>query len=88
MLGIASVSGSTKTVLQSVILDVFWYRDGKELIQIGSDERHNLLKQGVMHWLIVSNSQTTDSGMYLCVAINEHGTCQHTFTITVIGRKY
>jgi len=64
---------------------VTWYRDDKQLaatlkVAIGKteDHRHTLTIQQV--------SSSATAGTYKCVASNQHGTAQHTATVTVTGQ--
>lgn len=65
--------------------DMFWYRDGDELIQLTSDERFTMSDNDRIFKIHLSNCELSDAGLYLCVAVNQHGTCQHRFTVKVPG---
>lgn len=73
------------TVCVCVVVDVFWYKEGAEVVQLEEDEHYDLLHKDSEYSLEIYNTSTADVGQYLCIAVNEQGQCNQSFSLKLEG---
>ncbi|KAK6166404.1 hypothetical protein SNE40_023104 [Patella caerulea] len=68
-------------------VDVFWYREGKEVEELEDSEDYEITSDGDKHSITMFNLKKEQAGQYMCIALNEEDKCTQYFIVTVKGNK-
>ncbi|XP_041374270.1 myopalladin-like [Gigantopelta aegis] len=75
------------TVAGTPPIDVFWYYEDKDVIQLEDSEDFDVQNEADRHSITLFNLTTTQSGQYMCIALSELGKCTKYFTVTVTSKS-
>lgn len=71
-------------------IEVYWYREGSELIRIDENEseKYVVSKAGRSHGFVVMETTILDRGYYMCIAVNDYGRKEHMVKLTVLDKTF
>ncbi|XP_067687580.1 uncharacterized protein [Haliotis asinina] len=68
-------------------IDVFWYRENKEVEELEDSEDIEVSSDGDKHTITLFNLTKDKAGQYMCIALSDQGKCTQYFIVTITDNK-
>lgn len=75
------------TLLYLFSPDVFWHKEGQDIVQLNDDESCDTRYDGSTYYLDIYNTRRYDQSQILCIGVNDSGRCVQGVRLFVQGRS-